>query len=344
MDNSTSKKKSSWNKGIPHTEEEKRKISEANKGRVVSEETRQKIRLKNKGKTPWIKGLHHTEETKKKIGLKSKGRLHSEEAKEKNRLAHLGRTPWNKGIPMSEEQKRKVSLSKKGQKAWNKGIKGSIKPNKTSFKKGLIPYNKGKKINLEKHPNYGMSGKHHSENTKLKFVQAKQNLTNEERTSWIGKIKNARLHQKFTASNTDIEKILKGFCEILRLEYIHQYPIELPTHNHKADIYLPKYNLIIDADGPWPHQLLERQIKTDEIQNKELLEKGYKLLRIPYCEVYTRSNRKVKMTKEEFYKKILIILNMTKEENTRIILEYQKNNRREFEIYKKTKSEKEKNE
>lgn len=28
---------------------------------------------------------------------------------------------------------------------WNKGIKGSVKPNKTSFKKGNIPWTKGKK-------------------------------------------------------------------------------------------------------------------------------------------------------------------------------------------------------
>ena len=31
-------------------------------------------------------------------------------------------------------------------KAWNKGIKGSVKPNRTSFKKGFTPWNKNKKV------------------------------------------------------------------------------------------------------------------------------------------------------------------------------------------------------
>jgi 5-methylcytosine-specific restriction endonuclease McrA len=38
--------------------------------------------------------------------------------------------------PQSEETKRKISLSCKGRKAWNKGTKGLIKPNKGSFQLG----------------------------------------------------------------------------------------------------------------------------------------------------------------------------------------------------------------
>jgi len=48
---------------------------------------------------------------------------------------------WNKGL-------------KGVQEAWNKGIKGSIKKNKTSFKKGMTPWNKGK-TGLVSNPNKG---------------------------------------------------------------------------------------------------------------------------------------------------------------------------------------------
>lgn len=77
------------------------------------------------------------------------------EQKERLYLAHKGQVAWNtgthglmntwnKGIPMTQEVKDKLSKSKKGQKAWNKGTKGICKPNKTSFKKGSVPYFKGK--------------------------------------------------------------------------------------------------------------------------------------------------------------------------------------------------------
>ena len=42
---------------------------------------------------------------------------------------------------MSYKTKLKISASLKGRKAWNKGIKGSVKPNSGSFKKGQKAHN-----------------------------------------------------------------------------------------------------------------------------------------------------------------------------------------------------------
>ena len=63
-----------WNKGIPHTLEQKRKMSEVRKGKVQSKETIQK-RLNAR--------TDHSqrEETKKKISNTLKGRIFSEEHK-----------------------------------------------------------------------------------------------------------------------------------------------------------------------------------------------------------------------------------------------------------------------
>ena len=54
---------------------------------------------------------------------------------------------WNKGLKnwMSEEGKKRMIESKIGKPAWNKGTKGVMKSNKTSFERGTIPWIKGKK-------------------------------------------------------------------------------------------------------------------------------------------------------------------------------------------------------
>lgn len=59
-----------WTSGRHHSEETKRKISEAHKKKHLSEETKRKIRES-------LKGFHHSEETKAKM---------------------KGRIPWNKGL------------------------------------------------------------------------------------------------------------------------------------------------------------------------------------------------------------------------------------------------------
>lgn len=44
--------------------------------------------------------------------------------------------------PRTEEQKESVRRANKGRPGWNKGTKGLMKPNQTSFKKGIVPWNK----------------------------------------------------------------------------------------------------------------------------------------------------------------------------------------------------------
>ncbi len=69
-------------------------------GKHHSEETKKKISEANKGQIPWIKGKHLSEEAKKKISESRMNKPHP-----------------HKGHPMTEETKRKMSAATKG-KHW----------------------------------------------------------------------------------------------------------------------------------------------------------------------------------------------------------------------------------
>jgi hypothetical protein len=103
--------------GKPHSEEIKRKMSEAQKGKIVSEETRRKLSEIKKGKFPSeetrrkISEAHrarprkpHSEETRRKISEAHKGKIVSEETRRKMSEANRARTH-------SEETRKKMSVN-----------------------------------------------------------------------------------------------------------------------------------------------------------------------------------------------------------------------------------------
>lgn len=81
-------------KGKKHSEETKRKMSEAHKGKKHSEEHNKNVSKAKLGKI----GKKHSEETKKKIGKASKGNKHN-----------LGKVSNRKGVILSEETKKKLA-------------------------------------------------------------------------------------------------------------------------------------------------------------------------------------------------------------------------------------------
>lgn len=72
----------------------------------------------------------------------NKGIPHSEEAKRKNRLAHLGKQGYWKGKKLSKKHIEKMRIARKGE---------HTSP-ATEFKKGHIPWIKGKKGWIKKSP------------------------------------------------------------------------------------------------------------------------------------------------------------------------------------------------
>lgn len=114
-------RKSSWNKGIKHSEETKEKMRKNhrskkgypiwNKGKKWSEETKKKISQSNKGKHNFWTGKKMSEEHRKRQSEGIKNHLPSTSFKK-------GQTSWNKGLTKKgdiriEQQSKKESETKK---------------------------------------------------------------------------------------------------------------------------------------------------------------------------------------------------------------------------------------
>jgi len=102
--------KPAWNRGIPMSEEQKRKVSLAKKGSKYpprSEEHRRKISGWMKGRPSTRKGITMSEETKKRISLSNTGKKRSEESKENISKAKKGQK-----YPGVTEQRRRAILKR----------------------------------------------------------------------------------------------------------------------------------------------------------------------------------------------------------------------------------------
>lgn len=87
-----------------------------------------------------------------------KGQKHTIVAKEKMRLAKLNNpTRFWFGKKRDAKTNEKNRIAHLGKPAWNKGLKGIMKPNKTSFKKGEhhgIEFGRGRRVDRENHYNW----------------------------------------------------------------------------------------------------------------------------------------------------------------------------------------------
>lgn len=178
------KERKPWNLGMKFSAEYRDKLSDAHLGqkpwnlgkRYVSEKTRIKStcvsRDSFKGKEWRIKVFERDCYMCVECGCKDRKRLHAHHLVpfEKNIELRFdinnGKTLCTRchnkihgfqkghtflvGKKHSEKTKQKISKTKKGNSpAWNKGTIGAMKMNKTSFKPGQVPWNKGLKMNKD---------------------------------------------------------------------------------------------------------------------------------------------------------------------------------------------------
>ena len=129
-----------FKKGHVHSEETKKKISEAGKGRHHSEEAKRKMSEAAKGNKNSL-GKHHSEETRRKISIAHIGMRPSEETRRKISEGHKGQIGFFKDKHLSIETRRKISESLRGRVAGMKGKYHSIETRKklSESHKGKFP-------------------------------------------------------------------------------------------------------------------------------------------------------------------------------------------------------------
>ena len=271
--------------------------------------------IKKKKKSSYgMLGKNHSEKTKRLISethLKNKrneGKHHSIKTEFKK-----GQKPWNTGLKGEEY----FSHLKEG-KVWNKGKKGyhvhtekhkeelrkSMTGNK--FREGLVPWNKNKqgyklwkngrsdevKERIRKkligHPCYKSKtrGKNISNALKKWYIKNPQA---------IEKFRKRREKMIIPIKDSSIEIKIQKFLTKLHIEYFtHKYLSDI-THSYQCDIFILKQRgfkqkTIIECDGCYFHgckicnlktmEWIEKQKIKDKLRTKELIEKGYRVIRI----------------------------------------------------------------
>ncbi|HEC39999.1 hypothetical protein LCGC14_0509420 [marine sediment metagenome] len=133
--------------------------------------------------------------------------------------------------------------------------------------KDISPFIKGHKK--------GMFGKKHTKETKEKMSKSSKGFTEYARI----KSKEKRKYQVIPIKDTSIEVKIQNFLKQLGIDFFtHQYMKEI-KHGYQCDILIPSMNLIIECDGDYWHKYPIGN-NLDHIRTKELIENGFKVLRL----------------------------------------------------------------
>jgi G:T-mismatch repair DNA endonuclease (very short patch repair protein) len=235
-----------------------------------------------KGKTyDEVYGLEKSKLIKNKMSLKGRG-------KKKEKLSVALKEHWKN--PENKEslinRNKKISQSLTGRKLSEKHKEKNRQHmlGKTAWNKGLIGYNKGHKV---------------SQKTIDSIMKTKgrtfEEIFGEEKAKEMKKgIREARAKQIFPTKDSSIEIKIQNFLTQLNIKFLkHQY-MEI-EHGYQCDILIPSMNLVIEIDGdywhcnlkifPNPNEWQLKQIELDKIRTQELIESGFKVLRLWECEI-----------------------------------------------------------
>ncbi len=206
-----------------------------------------------KGQLPWNTGISGEELSKHyKIGSVwnkdlSGYKIHSEEHKEKLRISFTG------------------NKFREGKEPWNKGVKGlKREPRSEEIRKRISE-------SLKNHPCY-------KDKERGKNISIAQKKFFKENPKALTELRERLKRIKTTKQDTKIEVKMQNFLKELGINFFtHQYmKIE---HGYLCDILIPSMNLVIECDGDYWHKYPIGN-DVDHIRTKELIDNGFKVLRL----------------------------------------------------------------
>lgn len=283
-----------------------------------------------KGSIGFWKGKHLTEESIMKRTKSREGWKQSEESKNKIRA----NAKINPNFGMTGKKHREESIEKMKETHLRNGdnIKASERMRLNSPTKNILIAKKvGEtlriKYSIEKHPLCGrkqlkeeidkrvltwklnnqdvkqserMKNNNPMKNKEI-IEKRRQNVLNNPklRMMYSNLLKETRKNQIIPKYDTSIEVKIQNFLKQLNIDFFtHQYIKEI-EHGYQCDILIPSMNLVIECDGNYWHKYPVGK-DLDHIRTKELIEKGFKVLRLWEFEIK-------EMTIDRFKQKLELI-------------------------------------
>lgn len=113
---------------------------------------------------------------------------------------------------------------------------------------------------------------------KIQSIETRIKRSNTIKNMW----RDENFIKKMVSSTNYSSRIESDFADILDIygiEYQRQFPITNIGHPYPCDFYLEKYNAIVELDGTYWHNYPHGR-EIDKIRTRELIDAGYKVLRI----------------------------------------------------------------
>lgn len=177
---------------------------------------------------------------------------------EKDNKINVGKKPWNnKTIGIHKSHRKGMTYEEEYGEDKAKEIKNNMSINRSGmnnywFGKEL---QEGHKIKISK----SLSGRKLSKENFIKLQEGRKNTI-------------------IPTKDTSIEVKIQNFLEQLRIDYFKHKHMNI-EHAYQCDIFIPTLNLVIECDGDYWHKYpTGRDI--DKIRTSELIENGFKVLRL----------------------------------------------------------------
>lgn len=207
--------------------------------------------------------------------------------------------PWNKNLKgwNAGEKNSMYGRENKWGNHTEKSIKKMSKAKKGKHFSPETEFKKGHKVSKKIRRKIGEANKEHivTEKTRKKVSMKIKDLWKDEayRKNYIER----RANQVFPVKDSLIEVKIQNFLKKLGIEFFtHQY-MKI-KHGYQCDILIPAMNLVIECDGNYWHKY-PVGLEKDHIRTKELIEKGFKVLRLWEFEINEMSIDNFKNKLEE---------------------------------------------